>query len=154
MKGGLAGLPALVQSAHIGLSPAPACVRRGAVRRCPSRIGQWGCTTEMWGRSVACGNYLVRILSTQSALVLGLLHGPFLRGATGVCVALILCINQSSVSLGWFLGHGQVISNDQVDDDFALALELGGFGHEKLALIQCGLDLVTDRNQSLERYLR
>ena len=55
---------------------------------------------------------------------------------------------------GLVLGYGQVISNDQVNDDFALALELGGFGREALALIQCGLDLVTDRDQSLERYLR
>ena len=28
------------------------------------------------------------------------LHGPFLRG--GVCVVLILGVNQSAVSLGWF----------------------------------------------------
>ena len=55
---------------------------------------------------------------------------------------------------GLVLGHGQVISNDQVNDDVALALELGGLGHEALALIQCGLDLVTDRDQSLKRYLR
>ena len=55
---------------------------------------------------------------------------------------------------GLVLGYGQVISNDQVNDDFALALELGGFGREALALIQCGLDFVTDRDQSLERYLR
>ena len=55
---------------------------------------------------------------------------------------------------GLVLSYGQVISNDQVNDDFALALELEGFGREALALIQCGLDLVTDRDQSLERYLR
>ena len=55
---------------------------------------------------------------------------------------------------GLVLSHGQVISNDQVSDDFALVLKLGGFGREALALIQCGLDLVTDRDQSLERYLR
>ena len=54
---------------------------------------------------------------------------------------------------GLVLGHSQVMSNDQVNDDFTLALELGGFGHEALALIQCGLDLVTDHDQSLERYL-
>ena len=78
----------------------------------------------------------------------------FEAAAAGVCVALTLCVNQSAVSLGWFLGHGQVISNDQADDDFALALELGEFGREALTLIQCGLDLVTDRDQSLERYLR
>ena len=51
---------------------------------------------------------------------------------------------------GLVLGHGQVISNDHVNDDFALALELGGFPREALALIQCGLDLVTDRDKSLE----
>ena len=55
---------------------------------------------------------------------------------------------------GLVLGHGQVISNDQVSDDFTLALEMGGFGREALAMIQCGLELVTDRDQSLERYLR
>ena len=54
---------------------------------------------------------------------------------------------------GLVLGHGQVISNDQINALFALALELGGFGREALALIQCGLD-VTDRDQSLERYFR
>ena len=69
----------------------------------------------------------------------------FEAAAAGGCVALILCVSQSA---------GQVISNDQVDDDFALALELGGSGREALALIQCGLDLVTDHDQSLERYLR
>ena len=55
---------------------------------------------------------------------------------------------------GLVLGHYQVISNDQVNDDFALALELRRFGREALALIQCGVDLVTDRDQGLERYLR
>ena len=55
---------------------------------------------------------------------------------------------------GLVSGHGQVISNDQVNDDFAFALKLGGFGREALALIQCGLDLETDRDPSLERYLR
>ena len=29
---------------------------------------------------------------------------------------------------GLVLGHGQVISNDQVSDNFVLALELGRFG--------------------------
>ena len=78
----------------------------------------------------------------------------FEAAAASVCVAFILCVNQSTVSLGLVLGHDQVISSDQVNDDFALALELGGFGREALALIQCSLDLVTDRDQSLERYLR
>ena len=110
----------------------------------------------MWGRSVACGDFLVRILSTQSALVLGLLHGPFLRGGRCWCVRGAHPVRkQVRREFGlFFLGHGQVISNDQVDDDFTLALELGGFGRGALALIQCDLDLVTDRDQNLEWYLR
>ena len=55
---------------------------------------------------------------------------------------------------GLVLGHGQVISNDEVSDNFVLTLELGRFGREAFALIQCGLDLATDRDQSLEWYLR
>ena len=55
---------------------------------------------------------------------------------------------------GLVLGHGQVISNDQVSDDFALALERGGFGRKGLASIQCGLDLMADCDQSLKQYLR
>ena len=47
--------------------------------------------------------------------------------------------------LEWVLGHSQVMSNDQVGDDFALALELGRLGCEALALIQRGVDLVADR---------
>ena len=47
--------------------------------------------------------------------------------------------------LGLVLGHGQVMFNDQVGDDFALALELGRLEREMLALIQRGLDLVADR---------
>ena len=52
------------------------------------------------------------------------------------------------------LGHGQVKSNDQVSDNFVLALELGRFGREALTLIHCVLNLATDRDQSLEWYLR
>ena len=48
--------------------------------------------------------------------------------------------------LGLVLGHGQVISNDQVDDDFALALELGRLGREALALIQRGSDLAANHH--------
>ena len=47
--------------------------------------------------------------------------------------------------LGLVLGHGHVMSNDQVGDDFALALELGGLEREALALIWRGLDLVAGR---------
>ena len=47
--------------------------------------------------------------------------------------------------LGLVLGHGQIVSNDQVGDDFALALELGRLGREALALIQRGLDLGVNR---------
>ena len=55
---------------------------------------------------------------------------------------------------GLVLGRGQVISNDQVGDNFVFALELGRFGREAFALIQCGLDLATDRDQGLKWYLR
>ena len=51
------------------------------------------------------------------------------------------------------LGHGQVMSHDQVGDDFALVLELGVLGHETLALIQRGLDLVAARYYCRERDL-
>ena len=54
---------------------------------------------------------------------------------------------------GLVLGHGQVISNDQVRDDFVLALKLGRFGREALALVQRGLDLEANRYQVWERYL-
>ena len=77
----------------------------------------------------------------------------FEAAAAGVCVALTLCVNQSAVS-GLVLGHGQVISNDQVSDDFALALKLGRFGRKARIDPVCGLDLATDRDQSLEWYLR
>ena len=50
---------------------------------------------------------------------------------------------------GLVLGHDQVISNDQVRHDFALALELAEFGREALAFIQCGLGLVTDCDRSV-----
>ena len=43
--------------------------------------------------------------------------------------------------LGLVLGHGQFISNDQVGNDFALALELGRLEREAFALIQRDLDL-------------
>ena len=82
------------------------------------------------------------------------LHGPFLRG--GRC----WCVRGSHSErkpvrreFGLVLGHGQVVSNDQVSDNFVLVLELGRFGREAFALIQCGLDLATDRDQSLEWYL-
>ena len=55
--------------------------------------------------------------------------------------------------LGLVLGYDQVMSNDQVGDDFALALELGRIGREALALIQRGLDLVADRCQCRKRDL-
>ena len=46
--------------------------------------------------------------------------------------------------LGLVLGCGQVMLNDQVDNDFAFALELGRLGREGIALIQRGLDLAAD----------
>ena len=98
---------------------------------------------------------MVRILSTQSALALGLLRGPFLRGGRCWCVRGAHPVRKPiRREFGLVLGHSHIISNEQVNDDFALALELGGFRREALALIRCGVDLVTDHDQSLERYLR
>ena len=56
--------------------------------------------------------------------------------------------------LGLVLGHGQVMSNDQVGNDFALTLELERLRLEALALIQRGLDLVADRILKLEAVSR
>ena len=47
--------------------------------------------------------------------------------------------------LGLVLGHAHVVSPLQVDDDFALALELGRLVREALVLIQRGLGLVVNR---------
>ena len=54
---------------------------------------------------------------------------------------------------GLVLGHGQVISNDQVRGDFVLALKLERFGCEALALVPRDLDLEANRYQSCERDL-
>ena len=51
---------------------------------------------------------------------------------------------QTHRELGSVLDHGHVMSNDQVGDDFMLALELGRLGREMLALIQCGLGLAAN----------
>ena len=48
------------------------------------------------------------------------------------------------------LGRGQVMSNGQVGNNFAVVLELGGLGRE--ALIQCGLDLTSDHYQCRKRH--
>ena len=55
--------------------------------------------------------------------------------------------------LGLVLGYGQIMSNDQIGDDFALTLELGRLGREALVLIQRGLGLVADHYQYWKRGL-
>ena len=55
--------------------------------------------------------------------------------------------------LGLVLGYGKVMFNDRVGDDFAHALEMGRLECEAFALIQRGLDLVTDRYQCRKRDL-
>ena len=68
----------------------------------------------------------MRVLFTQSALVLELLHGQFLRGERCWCVRGAHSERKPvRREFGLVLGHGQVISNDQVSDNFVLALELG-----------------------------
>ena len=54
---------------------------------------------------------------------------------------------------GLVLGHGEVISNDQVRGDLVLVLRLERFGYEALALVPRDLDLETNRYRSCERYL-
>ena len=49
--------------------------------------------------------------------------------------------------LGLVLGHGPVVPNEQVGNDFVFALELGRLGREALALIQRSLGLAADRHQ-------
>ena len=72
--------------------------RVGAPVPHPIWVGEWGCTTGVWGRSVA----MLKLTGTSPCHPerVGPLHGPFLRG--GVCVVLVLSVNQSAVSLGWF----------------------------------------------------
>ena len=87
-----------------------------------------------------------RVLPAHSALVLELLQGPFLRSGRCWCVRGAHPVRKPvRRELGLVLGHAHVISTDQVDDDFALALELGRLGREALVLIQRGLDLVANR---------
>ena len=54
---------------------------------------------------------------------------------------------------GLVLGHGEVISNDQVRGDLVLVLRLERFGYEALALVPRDLDHETNRYRSCERYL-
>ena len=51
------------------------------------------------------------------------------------------------------LGHGEVISNDQVRGDLVLVLRLERFGYGAVALVPRDLDLETNRYRSCERYL-
>ena len=69
-------------------SPAPACVRRGAVRRylALARLVGGAVPRRGGGGLLPCGHGLVRILPAQSALVLELLQGKFLRGGRCWCV--------------------------------------------------------------------
>ena len=116
------------------LSPAPARLVGGAV---PRRGG---------GGLLPCEHGLVWIIFAQSALVLELLQGLFLRDDRCWCVCGVHSVRKTiRRELGLVLGHGQVMTNGQVGNDFVLVLELGRLGREALALVQRGLDLVADR---------
>ena len=122
--------------------PPPAKLAGGAV---PRRGG---------GSLLPCGDGLARILPAQSVLILELLQGPFLRGSRCWCVRGANPVRKPVYrELGLVLGHGQVMSNDQVRNDFALAFKVGRLGHETLALIQRGLDLVANRYQCRKKNL-
>ena len=118
-------------------SPAPVCVRRGAVRGSPvsARLVGGAVPRRGGGGLLPCGHRLIRILPAQSALVLKLLQGPCFRGDRFWCVRGAHPVRKPvRRELGLVLGHGQVMSNDEVGDDFALALGLRRLGREALAL--------------------
>ena len=98
---------------------------------------------------VPCGQGLTRILSAQSALVLGSLQSPFLGGSRRGCVHGVHPVHELVRSeVGLVLGHDQVRPYDQVGDDFALALELRRLRHEALALVKHDLHLAAaDRHK-------
>ena len=144
----LAGLPALVQIAHIGppppllLLPAPLPPPPGPAPAYSAASGRWGVVpgleTGGGGGAVcapppqpACGGGLYAGPPPQLDWWVGLYHGEvgavcchadtdwyeffppkarlsscmarfFEAAAAGVCAALILCTNQSTVSLDWF----------------------------------------------------
>ena len=55
--------------------------------------------------------------------------------------------------LALVLGHGQIMLNAQVGEDFELAHELWRLGHEALALVKRSLYLAADRHQCRQRNL-
>ena len=90
---------------------------------------------------------VVRVLPTQSALVLEFLHSPFLGGGRRRWVRGAHPVHEPVRSeLGLVLGHGQVTPYYQIGDELALALELQRLGREALALVKRGLDLAADRH--------
>ena len=129
-------------------SPGPAGVRRGYVRRSSAPTRWVGGAAPRGGRGglLPCGQGLVGVLPTQSALVLEFLQNPFLQGGRCTYVRGAHPVHkQVRRELGLVLGRSQVIPNDQVGKDFVF-LELGRHGREALALIQRGLDLADDRH--------
>ena len=94
------------------------------------------------GGLLSFGQRLVGVLPAQSALVHEFLQRPFLRGGRCGCVRGVHPVQKPvRHELGLVLGRGQVMLNDQVDNDSAFALEFGRYGRDALALIQRGLDL-------------
>ena len=84
-------------------SPAPACVRRGAVRRSsvPSRLMDGAVPRRGGVVLLPCGHG--EFFPPIARWCLSSYWARFFEAAAaGVCGALILCVSQSAVSLGWF----------------------------------------------------
>ena len=97
---------------------------------------------------VPCGQILVReVLPAESTCVLESLQSPFLEGGRRGGVRGAHPVHEPVRSeLELTLGHGQVMSDDQVGDDFAFTLKLRRVERKALALIQRGLDLPTNHH--------
>ena len=76
--------------------------RVGAPVPLPIWVGEWGCTTGMWGGLLPCGNLTGRSPFHPECVGPSCMARFFEADAAGVCMVLILRVNQSAVSLGWF----------------------------------------------------
>ena len=68
----------------------------------PIWVGEWGCTTGIWGRSAAMWKLTDTSPFHPERVGPSCMARFFEADAAGVCVALILSVNQSAVSLRWF----------------------------------------------------
>ena len=101
-------------------SPAPAGVRRGALRRSPAPTTFVGEAVPRGGGGglLPCGHRLVGVLPAQSALVLEFLQGPFRSSGCYGCVRDAHPVQKPvHRELGSVLGHVQVMSRGSTIGD-------------------------------------